>query len=136
MSRFPKQRKGPTRYKKTSAAEEQYDEERRIAVESSEFDQEEPNDESDEPKFTKKSKPTKIDREEVEVLTPASEIVEPENEISFHKGKNTIVLSLQAQKNRTYKLDIKLNGITIRPMTFTGCKSAMSYWEILKDKLK
>lgn len=57
-------------------------------------------------------------------------------EMSFVEGKNEIKICMRKQKNRAVRLEISLNGVEIRPATFTGSLSAMNYWKLLQSLVK
>lgn len=64
-----------------------------------------------------------------------SEIVES---IDFLKGNNKLSIRLTKKHNRMFRVQIFLNDgeLEIRPMTYTGSNTALSFWNLLKGALK
>lgn len=62
------------------------------------------------------------------------EIVES---IDFMKGNNKLSIRLTKKHNRMFRVQIFLNDgeLEVRPMTYTGANTAMSFWNLLKGSL-
>lgn len=62
------------------------------------------------------------------------EIVES---LDFMNGNNKLSIRLTKQHNRMFRVQIFLNDgqLEVRPMTYTGSNTAMSFWSLLKGAL-
>lgn len=56
--------------------------------------------------------------------------------IEFKNGENNLSLRFSKRHNRMYRIQIFLNDIEVRPMTYTGSSMGYSYWNLLKASLK
>lgn len=69
-----------------------------------------------------------------QVTKKPTEIVES---LDFMHGTNKLSIRMTKQHNRMFRVQIFLNdGDEIRPMTYTGSNTAMSFWNLLKGALK
>lgn len=55
--------------------------------------------------------------------------------IEFVEGDNKISFVLCRLKNRFYRMEIWLNGNTIRPASYPGRLSAYNFWNMFKKGL-
>lgn len=63
--------------------------------------------------------------------------IETVDNIDFFNEKNKLSIRLSKRHNRMYRVQIFLNDSEeIRPMTYTGSNTAMSFWNLLKGALK
>lgn len=54
--------------------------------------------------------------------------------IDFKNGKNTLSLRFSRRFNRMYRVQIFLNNtLEIRPATFSGSATGVSFWNLLKE---
>lgn len=57
--------------------------------------------------------------------------------LDFHNKDNKLSIKLFKKHNRMFRVQIFLNDSNeIRPMTFTGSSTALSFWKLLKEALK
>lgn len=63
--------------------------------------------------------------------------LKPVDEMVFSDGKNTLKILLRQKKNRVFRMQVFLNDTQeIRPLTYTGSATAMTFWNLLKGSLK
>lgn len=56
--------------------------------------------------------------------------------LEFKNGKNILKIVFKKQHNRSYRIQCFLNDrIEIRPVTYTGSKTATIVWELLKSNV-
>ena len=60
------------------------------------------------------------------------------DEIEFVNGNNTLKIKLRRKSNnRMFRIQIFLNEDTeVRPVTYTGSRTAYSFWDLLKGAIK
>jgi len=59
------------------------------------------------------------------------------DQMEFSNGENKLKILLRQKKNRVYRMQIFLNNTQeIRPLTYNGSATAMTFWELLKGSLK
>lgn len=75
--------------------------------------------------------------------TPTEEKEEKENDvelieaIDFMNGPNKLSLRFSKKKNRVYRIQVFLNDVEeIRPVTYSGATTGVSFWRLLKGTLK
>lgn len=71
-----------------------------------------------------------------QVITEEKSIETVDN-LDFFNENNKLSIRLSKRHNRMYRVQIFLNDSEeIRPMTYTGSNTAMSFWNLLKGALK
>ncbi len=57
--------------------------------------------------------------------------------IDFMNGENKLTIRLSRRNNRMFRIQVFLNDeIEIRPVTYAGSSTGLSYWKLLKEALK